>query len=168
MNEIRTNAVPAMDDMNDGLYEAAHQVTQFIVVKFGEEQYGIDIKYIDNIVRMQHITRVPKVPAYIKGVINLRGEVVPVMSIRLKMGLAEDVETKATRIIILKMEQHGNVGILVDEVKEVVNLEDSQIEKTAYEARDDKMSFINGIGKYEGGLISLLNLNAVTVERDMA
>lgn len=168
MNEIKTNTAPAISDLDEGMDEAAHQITQFIVVKFGEEQYGIDIKYIDNIVRMQHITRVPKVPAYLKGVINLRGEVVPVMSIRLKMGLDEDVETKATRIIILKIEQHGNVGILVDEVKEVVNLEDSQIEKTAYETRDDKMSFITGIGKYEGGLISLLNLNAVTGERDMA
>ena len=67
--------------------------TQFIVIKLGDEQYGIDIKYIDNIVRMQHITRVPKVDAYLKGVINLRGEVIPVMSIRIKMGLERDVET---------------------------------------------------------------------------
>ena len=57
---------------------------QFIVIKLGEEQYGIDIKYIENIVRMQHITRVPKVDSYLKGVINLRGEVIPVMSIRVK------------------------------------------------------------------------------------
>ena len=165
MNEMMSGTVPTIDS-EDGYI--THQVTQFIVVKFGEEQYGIDIKYIDNIVRMQHITRVPKVHDYIKGVINLRGEVIPVMSIRLKMGLEEDVETKSTRIIIIKLEQHGNVGILVDEVKEVVNLEDTQIEKTAYESRDDKMSFINGVGKYAGGLISLLNLNAVTLDRDMA
>ena len=55
---------------------------QYIVVRLGEEQYGIDIKYIDNIIRMQGITRVPKVPEYLKGVINLRGEVIPVMSRR--------------------------------------------------------------------------------------
>ncbi|MDE7112701.1 MAG: chemotaxis protein CheW, partial [Acetatifactor sp.] len=65
----------------------AEERFQFIVIRLGEEQYGIDIRYIDNIVRMQNITRVPKVPAYLKGVINLRGEVVPVSSIRLKMGL---------------------------------------------------------------------------------
>ena len=64
--------------------------TQFIVIKLGDEQYGIDIKYIENIVRMQHITRVPKVDSYLKGVINLRGEVIPVMSIRIKMGLEPD------------------------------------------------------------------------------
>ena len=78
----------------------ASDTTQYIVVRLGEEQYGIDIKYIDNIVRMQHITRVPKVPEYLKGVINLRGEVIPVMSIRLKMFLPADEITRATRIII--------------------------------------------------------------------
>ena len=102
--------------------EVAEAAAQYIVVRLGEEQYGIDIRYVDNIVRMQHITRVPKVASYIRGVINLRGEVIPVMSIRLKMGLPEDVEVKSTRIIILKHEQHGTIGIIVDEVKEVVNL----------------------------------------------
>ena len=76
---------------------------QYIVISMGDEEFGIDIKYIDNIVKMQHITRVPNVASYIKGVINLRGEVIPVMSLRLKMGLEDDVETKNTRIIILKM-----------------------------------------------------------------
>ena len=93
---------------------------QYIVVRIGSEQYGIDISYVDNIVRMQHITRVPKVAPYLKGVINLRGIVVPVMSLRLKMGLEDDVITKATRIIILKLETQGTIGIIVDEVKEVM------------------------------------------------
>ena len=148
----------------DGYVEPV--IVQFIVVKIGQEQYGINIKYIENIVRMQHITRVPQVPAYIKGVINLRGEVIPVMSLRLKMGLSEDVETKASRIIIIKMEQHGNIGLMVDEVKEVVNLEEDQIEKVSYGSRDNSESFILGIGKYEGGLISLLDLNVTVLDRE--
>lgn len=148
----------------DGYVEPV--IVQFIVVKIGQEQYGINIKYIENIVRMQHITRVPQVPVYIKGVINLRGEVIPVMSLRLKMGLPEDVETKASRIIIIKMEQHGNIGLMVDEVKEVVNLEEDQIEKVSYGSRDNSESFILGIGKYEGGLISLLDLNVTVLDRE--
>lgn len=95
---------------------------QYIVITFGNEQYGIDISYVDNIVRMQKITRVPKAQPYFKGVINLRGEVVPVMSLRLKMGLEDDVFTNTSRIIILKIEQKGVLGIIVDEVKEVVTL----------------------------------------------
>ena len=140
------------------------ETTQFIVIKLGDEQYGIDIKYIDNIVRMQHITRVPKVDEYLKGVINLRGEVIPVMSIRIKMGLEKDVETKSSRIIILKLEQQGTIGVIVDEVREVVTLENERIEKVAYDSKDEKANFLCGVGKSDWGLISLLDLNAVVLE----
>lgn len=138
---------------------------QYIVIKLGAEQYGIDIKYVDNIVRMQHITRVPKVAAYLKGVINLRGEVIPVMNLRLKMGLPEQEATKASRIIILKLEQHGTIGFIVDEVREVVTLSPDQIDKVTYDANDDKPNFVFGIGKYENELISLLDMNVVAAER---
>lgn len=151
-----------MDDLN-----LMHETTQFIVIQLGDEQYGVDIKFIDNIVRMQHITRVPKVPEYLKGVINLRGEVIPVMSIRSKMDLPADTITKNTRIIILKLEIHGIIGIIVDQVKEVVTLENDQIEKVSYDGKEEKINYIFGIGKYEGGLISLLDLNAVIMERDV-
>lgn len=140
------------------------ETTQFIVIKLGDEQYGINIKYIDNIVRMPHITRVPKVDPYLKGVINLRGEVVPVMSIRIKMGLPEDEFTKSSRIIIIKLESQGYIGIIVDEVKEVVTLDASQIEKVSYDSKDEKGNFISGVGKCEDGLISLLDLNMVVPE----
>ncbi len=138
--------------------------TQFIVIKLGDEQYGIDIKYIENIVRMQHITRVPKVDSYLKGVTNLRGEVIPVMSIRIKMGLEPDEETKSSRIIILKLDMNGQIGIIVDEVKEVVTLESDQIEKIAYDSKEEKDGFLCGVGKCAGGLISLLDLNSVVLE----
>lgn len=140
------------------------EAVQYIVIKLGNEQYGINIKYVDNILRMTHITRVPKVDSYLKGVINLRGEVVPVMSVRTKMGLEADVETKSSRIIIIKMEQHGYIGIIVDEVKEVVTLDMDQIEKVAYDAKDDKSNFISGVGKCENGLISLLDLSLIVPE----
>lgn len=139
---------------------------QFIVVKFEEEQYGIDIKYIDNIVRMQRITRVPKVQNYFKGVINLRGEIIPVMSIRLKMGLEEDVITKATRIIIIKMEGNDAVGLLVDEVLEVVTLSSNQIERVVYDSKEEKANFIFGVGKDKNGLISLMDLNLVLADTE--
>lgn len=143
-----------------------YETTQYIVIQLGDEQYGIDIKNIDNIVRIQHITRVPQVPAYLKGVINLRGEVIPVMSIRLKMDLPEDEMTKASRIIILKLEQHGTIGIIVDKVKEVVTLDADSIEKVSYDNKDTRVNYLTGIGKYDGGLVSLLDLNAVIAEKE--
>lgn len=151
-----------MDELMTGGYDS----TQYIVIQLGVEQYGIDIQYIDNIVRMQHITRVPKVADYLKGVINLRGEVIPVMSLRMKMGFEEDEVTKDTRIIILKLEQHGTLGIIVDEVKEVVTLANDSIEKFAYDNKEEKNAFLTGVGKYKEQLISLLDLNAVIAEKE--
>ncbi len=139
---------------------------QFIVVKIGSEQYGIDISYVDNIVRMQKITRVPKVQPYFKGIINLRGEIVPVMSIRTKMDLEPDEFTDVTRIIILKLEEHGVLGILVDEVKEVVTLAPNEIDKVAYDAKNSKSSFINGVGKHGEELISLFDTNSIIDETE--
>lgn len=150
----------------DVLKTSINDTTQYIVIRLGVEHYGIDIKYVDNIVRMQKITRVPKVADYIKGVINLRGEVIPVMSLRLKMELPEDELTKATRIIILKLEQYGTIGIIVDEVKEVVTLVNDEIEKVAYDSKEP--NFIFGIGKQDGNLISLLDLNVVAQEKENA
>lgn len=139
---------------------------QYIVVKIGNEQYGIDISYVDNIVRMQKIIRVPKAQHYFKGVINLRGVIVPVMSIRLKMQLEDDKFTNSSRIIILKMDQ-ALIGIIVDEVKEVVTLENTDIEKMAYDSKEDRTSYINGIGKHAGELISLLDINSVITEKEL-
>lgn len=141
-----------------------HETVQYIVIRFGDEQYGIDIRYIDNIVRMQHITRVPKMPAYLKGVINLRGEVIPVVSMRLKMGLAADEITKASRIIVVKLEQEGNVGFIVDEVREVVELSVDDIEKITYNTKDEKVNLINAVGKHNGELISLFDLSVISLE----
>lgn len=141
------------------------ETAQYIVTKLGAEQYGIDIRYIDNIVRMQHITRVPKVANYLKGVINLRGEVIPVMSIRLKMDLPEDEITKSTRIIILKLEQHGTIGVMVDEVREVVTLSLDSVEKVSHNSKEGVNDFIFGIGKHGDELISLLDLNMVAMEK---
>ena len=139
---------------------------QFIVVKIGSEQYGIDISYVDNIVRMQKITRVPKAQAYFKGIINLRGEIVPVMSIRTKMDLEPDVFTDVTRIIILKLEEHGVLGLIVDEVKEVVTLGPDEIDNVAYDAKNNKSNFINGVGKHGEELISLFDTNSIIDETE--
>lgn len=141
---------------------------QYICVKIGTEQYGIDIQYVDNIVRMQKITRVPKAQHFFRGVINLRGEIVPVMSLRLKFDLQPDQYTNATRIIIIKLEAQAAVGLIVDEVKEVVTLDESCIDKPTYNASDGKTQYISGIGKPGEGLISLLNIADVIIDKENA
>ncbi len=141
---------------------------QYIVVQLGGEQYGIDIGYVDNIVRMQKITRVPKAQSFFKGIINLRGEIVPVMSVRNKMGLEDDVITNASRIIILKIEDRGVIGIVVDQVREVVTLSSDEIEAAAsVNTKKGKDLFISGVGKHGDALISLFEINAILDEKEV-
>lgn len=139
---------------------------QYIVVKIGSEQYGINISYVDNIVRMQKITRVPKAPHHYMGVINLRGEIVPVMSVRRKMGLEDDEYTGKTRIIILKLELQGLIGVIVDEVKEVINLGEEDIDRNVQNAANNRAdaNFINGIGKDGEELISIFEITSIVDE----
>lgn len=143
----------------------SENIVQFIVVKIGSEQYGINIKFVDNIVRMQNITRVPKTQVYYRGVINLRGEIIPVMSLRLKLGLEPDQFGGKTRIIIIKLD-NAKVGVIVDEVREVVNLTEENIEKASHDTNDEKANYISAIGKNNGELISLLDVSAVVIEKD--
>ena len=155
MNELRDNA-----DVGE--------LIQYIVIKIDDEQYGINIKFIDNIVRMQQITRVPQVDEYLKGVINIRGEIVPVMSVRMKMGLAEDEITNKSRIIILKTDSGDLVGIIVDQVNQVLTIDSNNVEKVRYDDKKAKSngSFVSGVGHYEGGLVSILDLEAVVSDKE--
>lgn len=160
-----------MEDLNEIQNTGvAREGKQFIVVRIGSEQYGIDIKYVDNIVRNQRITRIPKAQPFFKGVINLRGEVIPVMSLRLKFGLKPDEYTNATRIIIIKLEAHSLIGVIVDEVSEVVMLDEDSIDKpnTADTSASDALTqYLSGVGKNGDNLISLLNISAVLIEKEV-
>ena len=148
--------------MSDKLLDISEKETkQYIVVRIGGEKFGIDIGYVDNIVRLQKITRVPKAQVYFKGIINLRGEIVPVMSARIKMGLEDDVFKNEKRIIILKMEEKGELGLMVDEVCEVVTLVTDEIVNASSDRKD---IFINGIGKNGDELISLFELSTIIEE----
>jgi len=144
--------------------QADETAVQYIVVKIGSEQYGIDIKYIDNIVKNQRITRVPKTQKYYNGVINLRGEIIPVMSIRVRLGLEPDTFTDKTRIIIIKLE-NAMIGIIVDQVNEVITLNQSDVE-IPHEKGEVANGYICGIGKYKGELVSLLDIVDVIVEKE--
>lgn len=141
---------------------------QYIVVKLGNEQFGIDIQYVDNIVRMQRITRVPNAQTYFKGVINIRGEIIPVMSLRLKFGLRADEITNATRILIIKLEAQSAIGIIVDEVKEVVTLTEGDIDKVSNGDSEVRTQYLSGVGKHGDGLITVLNIAEVIMEKDTA
>ncbi|MBQ8982858.1 MAG: purine-binding chemotaxis protein CheW [Lachnospiraceae bacterium] len=137
------------------------EVKEYIVSRVGDEQYGIDISYVDNIVRMQSVTRVPKTQPYFIGVINLRGEIIPVMDLRKKLELEENELTSATRIIIIKPEQSALLGLLVDEVREVVSLAVEDIEDVQHDSNGEYNMYVTGVGKYKDTLISLINVAGI-------
>jgi purine-binding chemotaxis protein CheW len=145
---------------------AVVETKQFIVTYLNTDQYGIEIKYIENIIVMQSITRVPKAQSYFKGVINLRGEIVPVMSLRSKLNIEEVDYTSKSRIIIVRPDpQAAPVGLIVDEVKEVITLELGLIEKMTYDEKDDKANYSIGIGKFGNDLINLLNVPSIVIDK---
>jgi purine-binding chemotaxis protein CheW len=147
----------------EGIIMAASDLKQYIIIFLDSVKYGINIKYIDNIIVMQDITRIPGAQVYFKGVINLRGEVIPVMSLKGRLGLPEDEYTSKARIIIVRPEpQAACVGLIVDEVKEVITLDASSIEKMNYDENDNKANYNAGIGKIENDLINLLNIPTIT------
>lgn len=130
---------------------------QFVVFKLGNEEYGIDIQKVTTIEKMLTIARVPRTPDYIKGVINLRGEIIPIIGLRTKFSLSETEETEDTRIIIIKIEE-VSVGMIVDAVAEVLHLPEDSMENITNFSNDLSMDFILGVGKLEDRIVTLLNL----------
>ena len=143
------------------------EMVQYIVIKLGDERYGIPIKYINNIVKMQQVTRIPKADEFLRGVLNIRGEIVPIMSLRLRMELEPDEITDQTCIIILKPDELETFGIIIDAVDRVLTLGQKQIEKVSPGQNSGRKDagFVSGVGKYEEGLVSILDLDALSLER---
>lgn len=135
---------------------------QYVVFRLGEEEYGADIIKVTVIERMLNIARVPTTPAYLKGVINLRGDIIPVMDLRSRLGLPEKEVDDETRIIILDINKI-TFGIIVDSVSEVLQLEESKID-SAVGIIDKNMDFINGVAKADSKLVTLLNLEKLITE----
>ncbi len=144
----------------------ATDTKQFIIAYLNKGQYGIDIRYIDNIIVMQSITRIPKSQSYFQGVINLRGEIVPVMSLRNKIGIEEAPYTSKSRIVIVRPDSFAApVGIIVDEVKEVITLDSDAIENINYDDKEEKLNYSIGIGKHGAELVNLLNIPFIVIEK---
>lgn len=126
--------------------------------------YGIPILTVLDINGLMEITPIPKTPVYIKGVINLRGKVIPVLDLRLKFGMPEKEYDKQTCIIIVSVSVNGKnkqIGILVDTVSEVFDIPLTEIEAPPEYGSHTEEGFINGIGKIKGKLVVLLNIEKV-------
>lgn len=141
---------------------------KFLVFRLAGEEYGVDIQKITTIIEKDmNIARVPKTPGFLKGVINLRGEIIPVINLRKRFGLPEIEYTEETRIIIVKLEEIV-IGIIVDSVAEVVELNDDNIENITNFGGVLSSEYLHGVGKIDGRIVTLLNLEKLINLSDSA
>ncbi|KXG77634.1 Chemotaxis protein CheW [Fervidicola ferrireducens] len=136
------------------------EIRQFVVFKLGQEEYGVDIMQVNTIERMMPITRVPKAPDFVEGVINLRGEIIPVIDLKKRFGLASGEVTADTRIIIVMLDDL-TVGMIVDSATEVVQLPQDSIEPPPSVAGNISSDFLEGVGKIGDRLLIILNLEKI-------
>lgn len=140
------------------------EVKTCLSFRLNEEVFAIDVSKVINILEMSHITKIPKAPAYMKGVINLRGTVLPVIDLRTKFGLPEKEITVDTSIIVLSIDVSGEpvlVGTLVDAVKEVLELKTEEIAPAPSIGTKYNSGFIEGMWRTNEKFIMLLNIDMV-------
>lgn len=133
---------------------------QLVVFELAKEFYGINIAVVESIIKMQSITQLPQTPAYIKGVTNLRGTVLPVIDLRTRFGLESQPDTRQTRVIIVTMGSI-KVGLMVDGVSEVMRVSDESIEPLPPMVNSINADFLKGIARLEDHLIILLDVERV-------
>jgi purine-binding chemotaxis protein CheW len=134
------------------------QKDKFLTFRVAEEYYAIEIKHVTEIVELQDITQIPDLANYIKGVINLRGKVIPVINVRLRFLLSERAYDSRTCIIVINFNS-TDVGLIVDEVSEVINITEEQIESPPKTMKGTKSRFIKGFGKVGIKVKIILNID---------
>lgn len=133
---------------------------QLVSFFIGEEEFGVDILYVQEINKMLHVTKVPYAPDYVNGVINLRGRVIPVMDLRLRLGMPRKEPDKNTRIIVMEVNDK-TVGFSVDSVNEVLRIPQDVTEAPPSLAMGVNSEFIKSVGKLEDRLLILIDLEKI-------
>lgn len=147
--------------MND---DVVKKTSQYLTFRVGDEVFALEVAQVREVLDMITITKVPRSPEFMRGVINVRGSVVPVVDLRLKFGLSKTESSMDTRIIVMDLFLDGEnttIGALADSVNEVMDLDSSQIEPPPKIGMRWRTEFIRGIGKHDGQFIILLDIDRV-------
>jgi purine-binding chemotaxis protein CheW len=147
--------------------EQSTRAGKYLTFALAEEEYGLEILKVREIISMSEITSMPKTPEYVKGVINLRGKVIPVIDLRLKFAMEEAPYTDETCIIVVDVDG-VEMGIIVDHVSEVLDIAGGDIEDAPEFGASVNIDFILGMGKAEGRVTILLDISRVISTGDVA
>ena len=162
------NEIKAMDKAVKGMVD---KEGKYLTFTLANEEYGIGILKIREIIGMMPITSVPRTPEFVKGVINLRGKVIPVMDLRLRFEMEEMEYTERTCIIVVEIERRAGkvqIGAVVDSVSEVLNIGGKDIEETPSFGTKLDTEYILGMAKIEGGVKILLDIDEVLNDEEVA
>jgi len=149
-----------MADTREQIQQLSGEVVQLVSFRLGGEEYGVNIAQVQEIIRMVEITHVPRAPRFMEGVINLRGQLIPIIDLRTRFGMSRIDPTKSTRIVVTEI---GNkrVGIVVDSVSEVLNIPIENVEDAPEMVAGVGTEYIQGVGKLGERLIIMLDLTMV-------
>lgn len=149
-----------MADTREQTQQLSGEVVQVVSFRLGGEEYGVDISQVQEIIRMVEVTKVPRAPHFMEGVINLRGQLIPIIDLRTRFGMSRIPPTKSTRIVVTEI---GNkrVGIVVDAVSEVLNIPIENVEDAPEMVAGVGTEYIQGVGKLGERLIIMLDLTMV-------
>ena len=144
---------------------AGDTLDQMISFAISDEDYGVDIQTVKEVIRKKEITRLPKAPAFVKGVINLRGDVIPIIDLRERFNMEQQEYTNMTRVIVVEVEGRS-IGMVVDSVSHVLRIEEGQIEPPPPCVGKVSEEYIRGVGKVDDKLIVLLNIDRILTSEE--
>ncbi len=139
---------------------------QLVTFKIAEEEFGVDILRVQEIIRMMPITKVPNAPSFVEGVINLRGKVIPIIDMRRRFGMAANAHDEQTRITVMDL-QGQVVGFVVDAVREVLRIKESTVEAPPQVVAGIGSDYLKGVGKLDDRLLILLDLDKLLSETEI-
>lgn len=154
-----------MADSTTDKQAASDELLQLVSFNIGEEEFGVDILQVQEIIRMLEVTRVPNAPEYIDGVINLRGKVIPIIDLRRRFGMPRKGHDKNTRIVVVELGGQV-VGFVVDAVSEVLRIPRSVTEPPPSFVGGVREEYITAVGKLEDRLLILLDLEKILMEEE--
>ena len=160
-----------VDSMNKAVAAMTIKTGKYLTFSLESEEYGIGILKVKEIIGMLPITSVPRTPEFVKGVINLRGKVIPVIDLRAKFGMKSSCYNDRTCIIVVEIDASEStvlIGIVVDTVSEVLNIKEDEIEETPAFGTKLDTRYILGMAKQEGSVKILLNIDKVLSSDQMA
>ncbi|MCD6363588.1 MAG: purine-binding chemotaxis protein CheW [Synergistetes bacterium] len=139
---------------------------QLVVFKLGKEEYGVDIAKVQEIVRIQEITHIPQAPPFVEGIVNLRGQIIPIIDLKKRFNLECKEETEKEKRVIVVNISGQIIGIVVDNVSEIIRISKEKVEPPPPIVAGIESEYIDGVGKLDKRLIILLNIEKILTEKE--